>query len=106
MNGIFNKKRLIEYTGEVNIYYQGHRKRTKIDMIEGQKWNVILEMLQLTYHNSEIDWRIEEVKMTRCSEECKKQWRPKQGKLGWEKQKKEEKKQEEKEQKRKNQKRE
>jgi len=45
MNGIFNKKRLIEYTGEVNIYYQGHRKRTKIDMIEGQKWNVILEML-------------------------------------------------------------
>ena len=24
--------------------------------------------------------------MTRCPEECEKQWRPKQGKLGWQKQ--------------------
>ena len=28
--------------------------------------------------------------MTRCPEECEKQWRPKQGKLGWQKQKEEE----------------
>ena len=28
-----------------------------------------------------------EVKMTRCPEECRKQWRPTQGKLGWEGQK-------------------
>jgi len=28
-----------------------------------------------------------EVKMTRCPEECGKQWRPVQGKSGWEKQK-------------------
>ena len=28
--------------------------------------------------------------MTRCPEKCGKQWRPKQGKLGWQKQKKEE----------------
>ena len=28
--------------------------------------------------------------MTRCLEECRKQWRPVQGKLGWEKQKEEE----------------
>ena len=28
--------------------------------------------------------------MMRCPEECGKQWRPVQGKLGWEKQKKEE----------------
>jgi len=32
--------------------------------------------------------------MTRCLEECGKQWRPVQGKLGWEKQKKEEAKEE------------
>ena len=37
MDGSFNKKGLIKYTVEVNIYYQGHRERTEIDMIRGQK---------------------------------------------------------------------
>jgi len=37
MNGTLNKEELIEYTMEVNIYYQKYRKRTEIDMIEGQK---------------------------------------------------------------------
>jgi len=50
---------------------------------------VILGMPWLAHHNLEIDWRTEEVKMTRCPEECRKQWRPVQGKLGWEKQKEE-----------------
>ena len=27
------------------FYYQRHRERIEIDMIKGQKWNVILEML-------------------------------------------------------------
>jgi len=49
----------------------------------------------LAHHNPEIDWRIGEVKMTRCPEECGKQWRPKQRKVGWKKQKKERKKQRE-----------
>jgi len=48
----------------------------------GQKWSVILEILWLACYNSEIDWRIREVKITRCLEECRKQWRPKQGKSG------------------------
>lgn len=43
----------------------------------------------LAHHNPEIDWRTGEVKMTRCPEECGKQWRPEQGKSGWEKQKEE-----------------
>jgi len=51
-------------------------------------------MLWLAHHNLEIDWRIEEVKMMRCPEECGKQWRPKQGKQGWQKQKEKEKKEE------------
>ena len=51
---------------------------------------VILGMPWLARHNPEIDWRMGEVKMTRCSEECGKQWRPEQGKSGWEKQKEEE----------------
>jgi len=37
MYGTFNKKKQIENTVEVNIYYQGHRERTEIDVIGGQK---------------------------------------------------------------------
>ena len=85
MNRTFNKEEPIEYIIKVNIYYQGHRERMEIDVIRGQKWNMILGILWLAYYNPEIDWKIEEVKMTRCLEECKKQQRPKQGKLGWEK---------------------
>jgi len=94
VDGSLNKEGPIENTVEVNIYYQGQRERTEIDVIRGQKWMVILGMLWLACYNPEIDWRIGEVKMTRCLEECGKQWRPVQGKLGWEKQKKEEAKEE------------
>ena len=68
-----NKKGPIVHMVEVNIYYQRHKERTEIDIIGGQKWTVILEMPWLVYHNPEIDWRIGEVKMTRCPEECGKQ---------------------------------
>jgi len=37
VNGTFNQEGPIENTVEVNIYYQGHRERTEIDMIRGQK---------------------------------------------------------------------
>ena len=37
VNGMFNKKGPIEYMMEVNIYYQGHRERTEIDVIGRQK---------------------------------------------------------------------
>ena len=94
MDGSFNKEGPIENTVEVNIYYQGHRERTEIDVIGGQKWSVILGMSWLARHNPEIDWRTEEVKMTRCPEKCGKQWRPVQEKSGWEKQKEEEAKEE------------
>jgi len=94
VDGSFNKEGPIENTMEVNIYYQGHRERTEIDVIGGQKWSVILGMPWLARHNPEIDWRTGEVKMTRCPEECGKQWRPVQGKSGWERQKEEEAKEE------------
>ena len=35
IDGTFNKKRPIENTIEVNIYYQGYRKRMEIDVIGG-----------------------------------------------------------------------
>jgi len=89
VNGLLNKKGPIEHTVEVNIYFKGHREKTEIDVIGGQKWMVILGMSWPACHNLEIDWRIGEVKMTRCSEECGKQWRPEQGKSGWKKQKEE-----------------
>jgi len=94
VNRTFNQEGPIENTVEVNIYYQGHRERTEIDVIGGQKWKMILGMPWLARHNPEIDWRTGEVKMTRCPEECGKQWRPVQGKSGWEKQKEEEAKEE------------
>jgi len=56
---------------------------------------VILGMPWLAHHNPEINWRIEKVNITRYPEKCRKQWRPKQGKSGWEKQKEEEKKKKE-----------
>ena len=82
VDGSLNKEEPIEYTVEVNIYYQRYREKTEIDVIRGQKWTVILRMLWLTCHNPEIDWRTGEMKMTRCPEECGKQWRPVQGKSG------------------------
>ena len=94
VDGLLNKEGLIENTVEVNIYYQGHRERTEIDVIRRQKWTMILVMLWLARHNLEIDWRIGKIKMTRYSEEYRKQWRLVQEKLGWEKQKKEEAKEE------------
>jgi len=94
VDGTFNQEGPIENMVEMNIYYQGHRERTEIDVIGGQKWKVILEMPWLARHNPEIDWRTGEVKITRCPEECGKQWRPEQGKSGWEKQKEEEAKEE------------
>ena len=70
MDGFFNKEGSIENIVEVNIYYQGHRERTEIDVIGGQKWSVILGIPWLACHNPEINWRTGEVKMTRCPEEC------------------------------------
>ena len=89
MDGSFNREGPIENTVEVNVYYKGHVERTEIDVIGGQKWGVILEMLWLERHNPKIDWKTGEVKMTRCLEECGRQWRPVQGRSGWEKQKEE-----------------
>ncbi len=57
IDGSFNKEGPIEHIVEVKIYYQGHRERTEIDVIRGQKWNMILGMPWLAYHNPKIDWK-------------------------------------------------
>ena len=94
VDGSFNREGPIENTVEVNVYYKGYIERTEINVIGGQKWGVILGMPWLECHNPEIDWKTGEVKMTRCLEECGRQWRPVQGRSGWEKQKEEEAKEE------------
>ena len=94
VDGLFNREGPIENTVEVNVYYKGYVERTEIDVIGGQKWGVILGILWLERYNLEIDWKTGEVKMTRCPEECGRQWRSVQGKSGWKKQKEEETKEE------------
>ena len=77
---------------EVEIFFKGHKERTSINVIGGQKWSVILGMPWLGCHNPEIDWKTREVKMTRYPDECGKKWRVgKQTKPGWKKQKEQEK---------------
>ena len=73
VNSSFNKERSIKHIVEVNIYYQKYKERIEINVIGGQKWSVILEIPWLVHYNPEIDWRIEEIIMTRCLEECRKQ---------------------------------
>ena len=82
---MFNKEGPIKDTVKVNIYYQGYKEKTKINVIGEQKWNMILAMSWLAHHNPEIDWRIGEVKMMRYPKDCSKQWRPKQEKSEWKK---------------------
>jgi len=94
VDGLFNREGPIENTVEVNVYYKGYVERTEIDVIGGQKWGVILGIPWLERYNLEIDWKTGEVKMTRCPEECGRQWRSVQGKSGWKKQKEEETKEE------------
>ena len=70
VDGTLNKEEPIENIVEVNLYYRGHVERTEIDMIGGQKWSVIIGMPWLARHNPEVNWRMGEVKMTRCPKEC------------------------------------
>jgi len=80
---------------EVEIFFKGHKERTLIDVIRDQKWSVILGMPWLGHHNSEIDWKMGEVIMTRCPDEYGKKWRVgRQTKLGWKKQEEKEEKKE------------
>ena len=71
VDGSFNREGPIENTVEVNVYYKEHVERTEIDVIGGQKWEVILGMPWLARYNPEIDWKTGEVKMTRYPEEVR-----------------------------------
>jgi len=87
VDGTLNYAGPIVDTVEMEIFFKGHKERTSIDVIRGQKWSVILGMSWLRRHNLEIDWKTREVKITRCPDECGKKWKTKrQTKPGWKKQ--------------------
>ena len=93
VDSTFNKE-LIKHIVKINIFYKGFKERTEINMIKRHKQNIILGMLQLAHHNPEIDWKIGEVKITRYSEEYRKQQRENQSGKNKRKEKKEKKKKE------------
>ena len=87
VDGMLNYVGPIVEIVEVEIFFKGYKERMSIDVIGGQKWSVILGMPWLTCHNPEIDWKIGEVQMMRCPDECGKKWRTgRQTKPGWKKQ--------------------
>jgi len=48
------------------MFFKGHMERTRMDMCNLEKTELILGMPWLAAHNPEIDWKKREVKMTRC----------------------------------------
>ena len=70
MDGMLNYVEPIVDTVEVEMFFKGHKERMSIDVIGGQKWSMILGIPWLGHHNPEIDWKMGEVKMMRCPDEC------------------------------------
>jgi len=63
---IGNSRGNITYQVEVNIFYKNHVEKMRMDMCNLGKMKVILGIPWLQAHNLEINWKTEEVKMTRC----------------------------------------
>ena len=66
-----NKKGSITYEVKVNMYYKGHVERVRMNVCKLGKTKVILGMLWLAAHNPEINWKMGEVRMTRCLSLCR-----------------------------------
>jgi len=70
VDGTGNSGGLVTHEIEVNVYYQGHVERMKLDVCDLGRTEVILGMPWLAAHNPEIDWERGEVKMIRCPALC------------------------------------
>ena len=70
MNRIDNSRGMITHEVKVNIYYQNHIERIRMDVCDLGRTEVMLGMLWLAAHNLEINWETREVKITRCSLVC------------------------------------
>ena len=65
MDGTGNSGGLVTHEIKVNMYYQGHVERMKLDVCNLGRTKVILGMPWLAAHNPEINWEMGEVRMTR-----------------------------------------
>jgi len=70
INRTENSRGNITHQVEVNVFYKNHVKRIRMDVCNLGKTKVILGMPWLQVHNPEINWEMEEVKITRCSPLC------------------------------------
>ena len=70
VDGTGNSRGLVTHEIEVNMYYQGHVERMKLDVCNLGRIEVILGMPWLAAYNPEINWETGEVKMTRCPPLC------------------------------------
>jgi len=70
VDGTGNSGGLVTHEIEVNVYYQGHVERMKLDVCDLGRMEVILGIPWLAAHNPEINWETGEVKMTRCPLLC------------------------------------
>ena len=70
VDGTNNSGEAITHQVECNVYYKGYMERMRMDVCNLGKTEVILEMPWLAAHNPEINWEMEEVKMTRCPPLC------------------------------------
>ena len=66
VDGMINVGGAITHQVECNMFFKGHMERTRMDMCNLGKTELILGMPWLAVHNPEIDWEKEEVKMTHC----------------------------------------
>jgi len=70
INGMYNSGGAITHQIEVNVYYKSYVERMRMDICDLGRTEVILGIPWLAAHNPEINWEIEEVKMTRCPPLC------------------------------------
>jgi len=65
-----NSGGLVTHEIEVNVYYQRHVERMRLDVCDLGRTEVILGMPWLAAHNPEINWETGEVKMMRYPALC------------------------------------
>jgi len=71
VDGTANVGGTITHQVECNMFFKGHMERTRMDVCNLGKTELILGILWLVAHNPEIDWEKEKVKMTCCPPICR-----------------------------------
>ena len=66
VNSTNNSREAITYQVEVNMYYKNHIERIRIDVCDLRRMDIILDIPWLQIYNPEINWKIGEVRITRC----------------------------------------